>query len=63
LWGEILADYGWIVLAAWVPLGGILLALCLYDLTSREAEPEPLDGQTHEAARAKREYGSSLDAE
>ncbi len=30
----------WTIAAAvWLPVGGILLALCLYDLTEREATP------------------------
>jgi hypothetical protein len=28
-----------IILAAWLPIAGIVLALCLYDMTSDKAEP------------------------
>jgi hypothetical protein len=40
-WGERAVDLGTILLAAWLPVAGIIVALCLYALTEREADQIP----------------------
>ncbi len=37
-------DYDFLILALWVPVAGIVLALLLYDLTSTEAGRPSLKG-------------------
>ncbi|MGI9103673.1 MAG: hypothetical protein ACR2IF_14635 [Terriglobales bacterium] len=56
--GCTLEDFWTICLVAWLPIGGILLALCLYDLTSGEAE-----GLLNDRSRGGSAYGDSLDLE
>ncbi len=45
-------DYDFLILALWVPVAGIVLALLLYDLTSTEAGRPSLKGDALPPLRA-----------